>query len=80
MARVYGESLSVSYFQPQISSGELGNFGDGGRLRCLHGKVDVCTCIVGPAECFGCVIYGCGCHLHIVILQKERVNTTHLQC
>ena len=38
---------------------------DGGRLRCLHGKVDttiscMCTCSVGSAQCSGCVVYGPG--------------------
>ena len=46
------------------SSGEeLGDVGDGGRLRCLHGKVDttiscMCTCSVGSTQCSGCVVYG----------------------
>ena len=49
--------------RPQNSSGELGDVGDGGRLRCVHGNVDttlscVCTCIVGSAQFSGCVIYG----------------------
>ena len=49
--------------QPQNSSGELGDVGDCGRLRCVHGNVDttiscVCTCIVGSAQCSGCVVYG----------------------
>ena len=41
-----------------------GDVGDGGRLRCLHGKVDttinlcMCACIVGSAQCSGCVVYG----------------------
>ena len=38
--RLYGENISVSQSQSQTSSGELGDVGDGGRLRCLHGKVD----------------------------------------
>ena len=39
-ARLYDENLSVPQSQCQNSSGELGDVGDGGRLRCLHGKVD----------------------------------------
>ena len=42
-----GENLSVPQSQCQNSSGELGDVGDGGRLRCLHGKVDTtisCMC------------------------------------
>ena len=39
-ARVYDKNLSVPQSQCQNSSGELGDVGDGGRLRCLHGKVD----------------------------------------
>ena len=47
------------------SFGELGDVGDGDRLRCLHGKVDttiscLCTCSVGSAQCSGCVVYGPG--------------------
>ena len=49
--------VSASY-----ETGELGDVGDGGRLRCLHGKVDtaiscMCTCTVGSAQCSGCVVY-----------------------
>ena len=44
-----------------ILSGELGDVGDGGRLRCLHGKVDttisMCTCTVGSAQCSERMIY-----------------------
>ena len=39
-ARLYDENLSVPQSQCQHLSGELGDVGDGGRLRCLHGKVD----------------------------------------
>ena len=64
-ARLYDENLSVPQSQCQNSSGELGDVGDGGRLRCLHGKVDttiscMCTCSVGFAQCSGCVVYGPG--------------------
>ena len=41
----YGENLSVS----QSQSEELGDVGDGGRLRGLHSKVDTiiaCVCII----------------------------------
>ena len=40
-ARLYDEILSVPQSQCQNSSGELRDVGDGGRLRCLHGKVDI---------------------------------------
>ena len=30
----------ISVFQCRDSSGELGDVGDSGRMRCLHGKVD----------------------------------------
>ena len=43
-ARLYDENLSVPQSQCQNSSGELGDVGDGGRLRCLHGKVDTRLC------------------------------------
>ena len=48
-----------------LSSGELGDVGDGGRLRCLHGKADItiscmCRCIVGSTQCSGYVVYGPG--------------------
>ena len=65
-ARLYDKNLSVPQSQCQNSSGELGDVGDGGRLRCLHGKVDtiiscMCTCTVGSAQCSGCVmVYGPG--------------------
>ena len=39
-ARLYDENLSVQQSQCQNASGELGDVGGGGRLRCLHGKVD----------------------------------------
>ena len=60
-SEVWGCFLAVAFFG-QNSSGGLGDVGDGGRLRCLHGKVDttiscVCTCIVGSAQCSGCVVY-----------------------
>ena len=59
------ENLSVPQSQCQNASGELGDVGDGGRLRCLHGKIDttiscMCTCSVGSAQCSGCVVYGPG--------------------
>ena len=59
--RLYDKNLSVP--QCQNSSGELSDVGDSGRLRCLHGKVDttiscMCTCIVGSAQCSGCIVYG----------------------
>ena len=64
-ARLYDKNLSVPQSQCQNSSGELGVVGDGGRLRCLHVEVDttiscICTCSVGSAKCFGCVVYGPG--------------------
>ena len=40
--------ISVPQSQCQNSSGELGDVGDGGRLKCLHGKVDTtisCVCV-----------------------------------
>ena len=45
--------------------GELGDVGDDGRLRCLHGKVDttiscMCTCIAASTQCSRCVVYGSG--------------------
>ena len=46
-ARLYGENLCVALSQSQTSSGELGHVGDGGKLRCLHSKVDTtvsCVC------------------------------------
>ena len=51
--------LAIVYYN---SYGELGDVGDGGRLRCLHGKADttiscVCKCTVGSAQCSGCVVY-----------------------
>ena len=66
MTRLYDENLSIPQSQCQNSAGELGDVGDGGRLRCLHGKVDttinlcMCACIVGSAQCSGCVVYGPG--------------------
>ena len=39
-ARLYDTNLSIPQSQFQNSSEELRNVGDGGRLRCLHGKVD----------------------------------------
>ena len=52
----------VSLYTPCV---HLGDVGDGGRLRCLYGKVDttiscMCTCSVGSAQCSGCVVYGPG--------------------
>ena len=62
-ARIYCKNLSILQSQCQNSSGELGDVGDGGRLRCLRGKVDttishVCTCTVASAQCSGCMVYG----------------------
>ena len=59
-ARLYGENLSVPQSQSQTSSGELGDVGDSGRLRCLHGKVDstISSCTIGSTQCCGCVVYG----------------------
>ena len=42
---------------------ELGDVGDSGKLRCLHGKVDTTisylyTCTVGSAQRSGCMVYG----------------------
>ena len=50
--RLYDENFSVPQSQCQNASGELGDVGGGGRLSCLHGKVDttiscMCTCTVG---------------------------------
>ena len=64
-ARLYDKNLNVPQSQCQNASGELGDVGGGGRLRCLHGKVDttiscMCTCSVGSAQCSGCVVYGPG--------------------
>ena len=57
------KNLSVPQSQCQNSFGELGDVGDGGRLRCLHGKLDptissLCTYSVGSVQCSGCVVYG----------------------
>ena len=44
----------------RIHLGNWGDVGDGGRLRCLRGKVDTtisCMC-ADSAQCSGCVIYG----------------------
>ena len=67
-ARLYDENLSVPQSQCQNASGALGDVGGSGRLMCLHGKVDttilcMCTCSVGSAQCFGCVVYGPGAML-----------------
>ena len=46
-SRLYNKNFSVQQSQCQKSSGKLGNVGDGGRLRCLHGMVDttiLCMC------------------------------------
>ena len=56
-------NISILQSQSQNSSGELGDVGDGSRLRSLHGMVDttiscVCTCTVGSAQCSGCMVYG----------------------
>ena len=65
-AKLYDNNLSSPHSQCQNSSGKLGDAGDGGRLRCLHGKVYttisciMCTCIVGSAQCSGCMIYCTG--------------------
>ena len=61
LARLYGKNLSIPQSQSQTSSGELGDVGDGGRLRCLHGKADTtisCVCTsVGSTQFSGCMIY-----------------------
>ena len=49
----------------RIHLGNWGGVGDGGRLRCLHDKIDttiscMCTCSVGSAQRSGCVVYGPG--------------------
>ena len=67
--------------QTQNSSGELGDVGDGGRLSCLHGKVDntiscMCTCSVGSTQCSGCVVYGPGAMAAILLL-LERGSWHH---
>ena len=72
-ARLYDEILSFPQSQCQNSSGELGDVGDGGRLRCLYGKVDttiscMCTCSVGSSQCSGCVVYGSGAMAAIPVL------------
>ena len=41
--------MKIPQSQCQNSAGELGDVGDGGRFRCLHGKVDTtlsCTVCV----------------------------------
>ena len=70
-ARLYDENLSVPQSQCQNSSGELGDVGGGGRLRCLHGKVDttinVCVHVVlAPLSVLGAWCYGC--HLSVIII------------
>ena len=60
-AMLYDKNLSVPQSQCQNSSGELGDVGDGGRLRCLHGKVDTTIscmfrCSVGSTQCSWCVV------------------------
>ena len=52
---------------------ELGDVGDGSRLRCLHGKADttiscVCTCTVGSAQCSRCVVYDPSAMATILVL------------
>ena len=64
-ARLNDENISIPQSQCQNSSGELEDVGDSGRLRGLHGKADttiscMCTCGVGSAQCFGCMVYGPG--------------------
>ena len=68
------ENLSVLQSQCQNSSGELGDVGDGGRLRCLHGKVDttisVCVHVVLARPVFwvrGLWPWCYGCHLSVII-------------
>ena len=61
-ARLYDENLSVPQSQCQNASEELGDVGGSGRLRCLHGKVDItiscmCTCSVGSAQSSGIKTY-----------------------
>ena len=50
----------------QNSSGQLGDVGDGGRLRCLHGKVDIfCVCVhvvLSPPGVRGLWPWCYGCH------------------
>ena len=71
---VSSSKLSNPQFMLIVGSGELGDFvGGGGRLRCLHGKVDttiscMCTCSVGSAQCSGCVVYGPGAMAAIWVL------------
>ena len=70
-ATLYDENLSVPQSQCQNSSAELGDVGDSGRLRCLHGKVDtpfhVCVHVAfSPAQCSGCVVYGPGAMATII--------------
>ena len=62
-ARLYDENVPQS--QCQNSTGEVGDVGDGDRLRCLHGKVDTTIscmfiCSVGSTQCSGCMVYGPG--------------------
>ena len=64
---VYEIAIKCTYIGvPKITdSGELGGVWDGGRLRCLHGKVDttiscVCTCTVGSAHGSGCMVFAPG--------------------
>ena len=54
-ARLYDKNLSVPQSLCQNASEEPGDVGGGGRLRCLHGKVDttiscMCTCRVGSTS------------------------------
>ena len=72
-ARLYDENLSISQSQCQNSSGELEDVGDGGKLRCLHGKVVttiscMCACSFGSAQCSGCMVYGPAAMATILVL------------
>ena len=65
-ARLFGKNISIPLSQCQKSSRELRDVGDSGRLRCIcMVTVDttiscMCACIVGSAQCSGCVIFGPG--------------------
>ena len=55
----------ASVIIPLLLFKTLGDVGDGSRLGCLHGKVDttiscMCTCSVGSAQGYGCMVYGSG--------------------
>ena len=72
-ARLHNKNLSVRRSHCQNSSGELGNVGDGGRLRCLHGKVDTTIsymqCWFRPVLWVRGVPPWCyGCHVSVIII------------